>query len=90
MNRFSSHPDHENCLLYEGPRLRASPGHGGTGVFLNFVHRSAALRSPFVAAAIIVSDRESCNNPCNRAEYNDVHKKYFTLKAKRSRGFTPL
>jgi hypothetical protein len=58
--------------------------------FFEFVHRSAALRSPFVAAAIIVSDGESCNNPCNRAEYNDVHKKYFTLKAKRTRGFTPL
>jgi hypothetical protein len=27
----NSHPNHENRPLYDGPRLRASPGHGGTG-----------------------------------------------------------
>jgi len=35
------HPNHENRRLYEGPRLRASPRHGGEGVFL-FSDRSAA------------------------------------------------
>ena len=32
MNQFGSHLNHENRPPYEGPRLRASPRHGGQGV----------------------------------------------------------
>ena len=41
MNRFGSHPKQENRPVYEGSGLRASPRHGGPGVFLNS-HQSAA------------------------------------------------
>ena len=64
MNRFSSHPNHENHTIYEGSRLRASPRHGGQRVFLNFFrHRSDRGGAPSGAAAIIVTDGEKGNNP---------------------------
>ena len=41
MNRFGSHPKQENRSLSEGPRLRASPRHGGQRVFFEFSNHMA-------------------------------------------------
>ena len=45
----------------KNPRLRASPRHGGQGVF--YSHRSAAGAAPSGAAAFIVPDGDGGNKP---------------------------
>jgi len=59
----SSHPDQENLLLTIDSRLRASARHGGAGSCFEFcpLIRCGGVLSG--AAAIIVSEGESCNNP---------------------------
>jgi hypothetical protein len=52
MNRFGSHPNHENRPVYEGPRLMASQRHGRQRVFFEFFsHRSAAQQALFWGGA---------------------------------------
>jgi len=46
MNRFGSHPNHENQTIYEGFRLRASPRHGGQRVFFEFLVADPPLGRP--------------------------------------------
>ena len=46
MNRFGSHPNHENRPLYEGPRLRASlEARRAVSFFLTLAHHRACIYS---------------------------------------------
>jgi hypothetical protein len=46
-------------FLYDGPRLRASPRHGGQGVFQSFIRRGGV---PSGAATFIITDPYTRNN----------------------------
>ena len=59
----SSHPDHENLLHTIDSRLRASARHGGAGSCFEFCSPIRRGGVPSGAAAIIVSEGESCNHP---------------------------
>ena len=58
VNRFRSHPNHENCLLYEGPRFRASLESRRDGSFFEFCSPIRRGGVPSGAAAVIVPDEK--------------------------------
>ena len=62
MNRFNSHPNYENRLLYEGSPLQGLSKARFSVFFLNGSHRSAAQEAPSGAAAFIVTDESRGNN----------------------------
>jgi hypothetical protein len=76
MKRFGSHPYHENYRLYEGPPPQVLSGARRGGSFLNFSHRSAAQEAPTGAAAIVVHEGKSGNNPYITSEYYDFHRNH--------------
>jgi hypothetical protein len=56
LNRFGSHPNHENHSLYKRYPPHASPGPGKKRIFLNFNYRSAVGYS--VSVAVIIETEE--------------------------------
>ena len=51
----------------------ASPGHGGQGVFFEFLVTDPPHKEAPLGAAFIVPDGERGNNPCIIAEYYAFH-----------------
>jgi hypothetical protein len=56
-------------------RIRASSGHGGQGVFFGFSVTDPPHKEAPSAAAIIVPDGKSGNNPRTISEYYVFHRK---------------
>jgi hypothetical protein len=52
MNRFGSHPIHENRPLYEEPPLKVSLSHGRQGVFFEFLVTEPPRGRPFGGGGI--------------------------------------
>jgi hypothetical protein len=75
-------------LCTKESRLRASPRHSGQGVFLFFIHRSAAQEAQS-AAEIIVPDGLIGNNSRILSEYYVFHGKC-SKNMNAYGGFTPL
>jgi hypothetical protein len=84
----SSHPDHENLLYTIDSRLRASARHGGAGSCFEFCSPIRRGGVPSGAAAIILSEGESCNNSLSYLN-KTIFMRNAQLPAKRSWGFHP-
>ena len=62
MNRFGSHPNHENLILYEGHPPQGLSEARRVGSIFDFSVTDPQRGAPSGAAAIIVPDKESGNN----------------------------
>jgi hypothetical protein len=70
MNRFGSHPNHENHRLQEGPPPQGIfRGTADRKFFWHFSHRSAAGAPCFGAAAYIVTNGQSDTSRSDHYEY---------------------
>ena len=74
MNRFGSHPNHENRTIYEAAPPQGISEAQRAGSFLHFSHRSAAQEAPLGAVAYIVTNVQRGNNFHIISEYYDFHR----------------
>jgi hypothetical protein len=75
MNRFGSHPNHENRIIYKGPPPQGLSGARRAGSFFEFSVTDPPHKEAPLAAAIIVPDGKGGNNPRIISEYYDFHRK---------------
>ena len=75
MNRFGSHPNHENCSLYEGSPPQGLSEALRAGSFFEFKSPIRRGGVPSGAATIIVTDGQGGNNSHMIYEHYDFHRK---------------
>ena len=84
MNRFGSHPIHENHSQYEGPLTHdLSEALTVRKFFLTVQSTIRRGGAPSGAAAYLVTNGQRGNNPRIISEYYDFHREMLNDKAKR-------